>query len=615
MSLFVKRTDGIAYDISSYGTENPQYVPIMIDKGFHATWNDYFKNNPVLDDPNSSVGADACKVVNLCVPAIYVPEVTRKLVNEHTIDKTTGKPTDADLRTAQELHEIADGLKDLPDFELRTSDEFAVGNIIFAPIKDIELLGYKKHKAINAEDLPDTDFSPIAKTSQPLVTNDSVPCRKETKYPIPELKPHEYKNKTFDDLLSKFNDLLDEPTKPIDKVTHVSNEQLTERIVDGQGSFDWIMSALFHQLSTAKNKGLITNNEVAQIYSNGLVQGLQTAVQFVLEKDRSYYANLLQLAQMEQMKYQALLAKAELLMFPAKMELAFAQLEEQKRKIDLLQYQIELQKIQIPKESALIDQIREQTSLICIQKKQALEQLAQAELDRKMKEAQIETAVMGIKSASVDIQIKEHQANQAEIQTQQQLLQTEALKEDIKIKNTQWQAGLLNLKMVKVQTEQIRADIKLKAQQLLKDKEQVELIKAQVATAYAQVTATSEAIKAAKAQYSDTIDGQPVGGVIGAQIILHKMQAEAFERDSMFKFVSLMKDGWTSKKASDIATLSPVAFTAFGLDRAIAQYAVKLNFADNMFELPANYTDYLTDEQMDGTEATPSSTNSKVRGP
>lgn len=611
MTIFIHKKDHYAYDISSYGTENPDYRAIMVDETNLGSYEDLFKHSAVLDpvNKNTGVGLGVCVPVNLCVPNIYVPDTTKKLVDEGVHDKD-GKPTDLDYKVAEDVRAIADSINKLAEAKLKTSDEpFRVGDIVSSNPINLVQTGYTKHKAINAEDLPDVDFSDIAKTNIGLVTNDNTACRPETNYTIPKLDPNSWKDSNYDKLMEKLKNLMDDNIEPPKDNVSVSNSDLTERVIDGSGTFDWIASAIYNQLNFMRNSGLISGSDISQVYSQALVQGLQTAAQFTLERDKTYYANLLQIAQIKTANVQALMAQAELLMLPSKLELAYAQLEVQRKQVDLLNYQIELAKYQIPQAAAQLDQIREQTALLCVQRKQALEQLAQSELDRKLKQTQIEAGVLNIKSASVDIQIKEHQANQAEVATQISLVQLESSKEDVKIKNTQWQLGLKQIKAADAQIKQIEADIKLKAQQLLKDREQVGLIKAQTATQYAQVAATSEAIKAAKAQYSDTIDGQPIGGILGAQIAVNKMQAEAFDRDSFYKFTSLVKDGWTAKKTSDIATLSPNAFTAFGVDRIFARYAQYFNMPVNTFELPPTYTDYLSDEEMDGTVPTPSTSN------
>lgn len=60
------------------------------------------------------------------------------------------------------------------------------------------------------------------------------------------------------------------------------------------------------------------------------------------------------------------------------------------------------------------------------------------------------------------------------------------------------------------------------------------------------LTLISEQIKAAKAQYSDTIDGKPVKG-IGTQNALHK-QSLSYDRDSLYKVMQLQANAWQVKE-------------------------------------------------------------------
>lgn len=598
---YVLRLNPHKYNNESWGSANPNYTQILVDSstGLYGL-NNFMERSEVLDpNLNLNVGLQSCTNVNMCVPSIYVPDITKKLVDE-SVDEN-GKPTDLDYKVAEEVRDLADSILEIPDAMLKTSEPnpLVVGDIAFMEMQDPTKYKYTKYEPMLVQTLTDTDFSPIAKTAEPIIRNKDIPCRPETEYQIPDIPKDAYKDKKFQDLMDKLEDLLDDDDMPEPIKLSVDNKDLTERVVNGSGSFDWIASAIFNQLNYVRNEGLINGDDIAQVYSQSLVQGLQSAVQFTLEKEKVYTQNLLVFAQIREANIKALLAKAELLMLPSKLELQYAQLETARRQIDLLNYQIEVQKLQIPKEAAQLDQIREQTALICIQRKQALEQLAQAELDRKLKEAQIETAVMGIKTADMDIKIKSQQATGAEIANQTALVALEGTKEDVKIKNTQWQLGLKNLKMADAQLKGLVADIKLKAQQLLKDKEQIGLIKAQTATAYAQVVATQEAIKASKAQYSDTIDGAEIGGVLGSQIRVHNKQAEAFDKDALYKFSSVIKDIWTAKKTADIAIRSPNTGTAMALDRVLIEYAGVVGISVDFGNLPTNYLDAMTDDEMD----------------
>lgn len=603
----VEKVKGVAkYDNSTYGTDSPDYVAIMVDQSDSPTSLVEPIHHDELDKKNTLItdSGVACETLNICVPNINVPEATLKLTETLIKDDKTGTVTEADKEASKAIAKYADDIDNLPDGSLSTSNPnpLTVGDIAFSNASDLSALGYP---TLNKDNL--FAFSALAQMTNPLITREGVACRPETELPIPEFTESQERQAEIEDLLAKLRDLIGKENAVIPDPKPIENKELTERITDGSGTFDNMSTALLNQLEYAKNRGLIASDDVAQIYSQSLPQSMQIAAQFTLEKEQVYWANLVAKAQYNQTNVAAMLAQIELLMFPQKVKLAYAQLDAQLKQIDILRYQAEVQKAQIPLVAAQIDQTREQTALICTQNKLALEQLAQAEIDRKLKQAQLDGALF-------DIETKKQQAQQSAVQTQLQLVQVEQAKEQVKVTNTQWQAGVKQLKLIDVQVKQAQAQIKTMAQQLLRDKEQTHLVKAQTATAYAQLTMTTEQIKAARAQYSDTIDGAEVGGLLGAQISVHKMQAECFDRDSYYKFFSQLQSGWATKKSSDLATLSPNSFTAFGLDRAVNFYATKyFNMPKNTFELPTNYRDYLSDAEMDGEVATPSTDNATVK--
>lgn len=603
----VEKVKGVArYDNSTYGTDNPDYVAIMVDQSNSPTSLVEPIHHDELDKKNTLItdSGVACETLNICVPNINVPEATLKLTDTIIKDDKTGTVTEADKEASKAIAKYADDIDNLPDGSLATSNPnpLTVGDIAFSNASDLSALGYP---ALNKDNL--SAFSALAQMTNPLITREGVACRPETELPIPEFTESKERQEEIEDLLAKLKDLIGKENTVIPDPKPIENKELTERITDGSGTFDNMSTALLNQLEYAKNRGLIASDDVAQIYSQSLPQSMQIAAQFTLEKEQVYWANLVAKAQYQQTNVAAMLAQIELLMFPQKVKLAYAQLDAQLKQTEILRYQAEVQKAQIPLVAAQIDQTREQTALICTQNKLALEQLAQAEIDRKLKQAQLDGALF-------DIETKKQQAQQSAVQTQLQLVQVEQAKEQVKVTNTQWQAGVKQLKLIDVQVKQAQAQIKTMAQQLLRDKEQTHLVKAQTATAYAQLTMITEQIKAARAQYSDTIDGAEVGGLLGAQISVHKMQAECFDRDSYYKFFSQLQSGWATKKSSDLATLSPNSFTAFGLDRAVNFYATKyFNMPKNTFELPANYRDYLSDEEMDGEKPTPSTDSATVK--
>lgn len=593
-----------AYDLSTYGDANPDYIAIAIadkikhyDNGVFIAAYEYQKveRDEILDPTqNNSIGSGTCNFMNLCVPAIHVPSATSGLGN--------ATDTSNAQAAADDINNLADGLSNLNNYSTP------------AYLSHTDLT--HNFTVPDRPDLTTAYNNSRTDSTIPLTTQDSVPCRPETPAVIPDYDPEDLSdNPELNDMLDRLEDLLKEDTSVPEQVSPVDNSKLTERTIDGHGTFDWLSTALMNQVRKAVDTGLINKAEARDVYATGLQQTLQTSASFLLENEKAYWANLLTKNQIEMAKIQALLTKAELIMLPTKVRLAYAELEAKLKQIDLLRYQVEIEKQKIPKIVAEVDQIREQTALICQQKKQAIEELAQAELNRELKQEQIDLAKTQNQHEWLKLDITREQVVQNQQQTLQLIASTEQTVEQSKLINAQMQGALKDIKIKDAQIIKMKAELKLQAQKLLQERERIALLKAQTASAYANIGTLTEQLKAAKAQYSDTIDGAPIGGVIGAQIKVNKAQAMGFERDSFYKFFSLIQSGWSAKKTSDIATLSPNAFTALGLDRVINWYSTKyFNMPNDTFELPDNYRDYLTDDEMDGVDSTPNTVGSTATG-
>lgn len=608
---FVKDTiQGIerAYDTTSFFDDVPDYQAIASalyvtpydEKGRHIGLHgaQVSIHNEHLDptDKNFTVGTMECSDYNICVPNINVPSGTRALTEDLSVTTVNGQTvTNDDRKTAEEVKGIASKIAELSDYQLPewiTTEDLIPNPDTLAP--QVDLSQYAQ-LATNA----------LAQ----LTTQDSVPCRPETEPVIPEGFATSLENSPdLQDILRQLDDLLKENVEPLDEVKPTELSLVTTRDIDGHGAFDWLSKAVLNQVEYGINRQLWTKAEGREIYAQSLQASMQHAVQFALSQEQSKWQALAIKNQMVQANVQSLLAKAQLIMMPTQVKLAYAQLQAQMKQLDVMAYQIEMEKQKIPQMVAQTDQIREQTAVICQQRKMAVEQLAQAEFDRKLKQEQAITA-------QLDNQIKAEQITQAKQQSKQSVAQTEQIVEQTKVIHTQGLNGLKDLKMKDAQLLQMEAQVKLQAQQLLKEKEQVHLVKAQVASAYANITALAESIKAAKAQYSDTIDGQEIGGVLGAQINVNKAQAVGFERKAFSDLLSQLQSGWTAKKTADIATISPNSFTALGVDRVVNWYAQKyFNMPNDIFDLPEYYSDYLNDAQMDGKEPSGINRDAFIRG-
>lgn len=115
-------------------------------------------------------------------------------------------------------------------------------------------------------------------------------------------------------------------------ITPITNEDLTTKVVDGTGIFDELMTAANAHLDSQFKNERITGTQYAEVYLGQLQAVLANAVQFLIERDKTYLNNLLINAQIE-------LANKQV-------ELAEKQIEQADKQLELLEKQIELQQAQ-----------------------------------------------------------------------------------------------------------------------------------------------------------------------------------------------------------------------------------------------------------------------------
>ena len=95
---------------------------------------------------------------------------------------------------------------------------------------------------------------------------------------------------------------------------------------------------------------------------------------------------------------------------------------------------------------------------------------------------------------------------------------------------------------------------------------QIELIEAQIASQEANNTLIAQKVKSEKAQIQDTVDGEAVVGVTGAQTALYKQQKEGFIRDAEQKALKIISDTWITRKTVDDGTPLPTGFDTGAVD-------------------------------------------------
>ena len=100
---------------------------------------------------------------------------------------------------------------------------------------------------------------------------------------------------------------------------------ITERVVDGNGCFDQIMTALKAHLKMEYEEGRITGAEYTKAYIASMQSALQYAVQYLLGKDNAYYQALGTQAQALASNIDAYTAKVKLAIAQAQAHLSKAQ--------------------------------------------------------------------------------------------------------------------------------------------------------------------------------------------------------------------------------------------------------------------------------------------------
>ena len=154
-------------------------------------------------------------------------------------------------------------------------------------------------------------------------------------------------------------------------------EDLTERVIDGNGVFDGVMTAMKAHLVEEYNAGRITGAEYTKAYIAMLQVGLQQAVQFLVSRDTAYYQALAAAIQAIQSSVEIYAAKVQLAIAQAQAHLTKAQYAAQVLQLGQIDKQTDFVTAQTEAQEETIDQILAQTDLV---KEQIVTQQKQQEL-------------------------------------------------------------------------------------------------------------------------------------------------------------------------------------------------------------------------------------------
>lgn len=130
-------------------------------------------------------------------------------------------------------------------------------------------------------------------------------------------------------------------------ITPITNEDLTTKVVNGTGIFDELMTAANAHLDSQFKNERITGTQYAEVYLGQLQAVLANAVQFLIERDKTYLNNLLINAQIELANKQAELAEKQIEQADKQLELLEKQIEFQQAQSDLARQKIKTEIAQI----------------------------------------------------------------------------------------------------------------------------------------------------------------------------------------------------------------------------------------------------------------------------
>lgn len=288
-------------------------------------------------------------------------------------------------------------------------------------------------------------------------------------------------------------------------MTTIAVADLTQATLQGTGVFDVLMRANKAHLEAEFNKNRIKGAEYATVYLGSLTQVMQTALQFLLTKEKT-------------------------------------DLEAQ-----LLQKQILLAQAQIDKASAELIQIAAQTELINQQKANLIAEAANIPkqglvLDAQKLQITQQTTNLVAEGLNIPKQGLLIDANKAQVvQQTENLLSQKAQVEAQTLLVTQQKANAIIEGTVLVAQEcKLRGEFDLIMGNVLKAAQETALLTQKVATERAQTTAL----------------GVDDNSVLGKQKILYQAQTDGFKRDAEQKAAKLMVDTWNVRRTTDEGTVA-----------------------------------------------------------
>ena len=392
------------------------------------------------------------------------------------------------------------------------------------------------------------------------------------------------------------NALLQAPSK-------LTPGDLTERVVNGMGMYDQLMTTNRAHLMDEYENNRITGAEYTKAYIALSQSALQFAVQYLLGRDQAYYTALGSVVAA---------LKGSIDIYTAKVQLAIAQAQAHQNKAQYANTVMALA-VSDTQRDLVGEQIKHTTAQTELVGKQSLHTVAQTELVGKQSLHTVaQTELVGKQSLHTVAQttLTEKQADHTEAQTElvgKQSLHTVA---QTTLVNKQADHTVAQTGLVNKQADHTVAQTELVGKQTLHVAAQTNLVNKQVEHTTAQITLTAEQTEQVHAQTSDkkrdnttTVGGimggninllkqqklltveqteqahaqtsdkkidnsTAVTGYVGHQTALLDMQAQAFRNDAVIKGVKIYTDSFATQASMGTATVAGTGLAAADINTA-----------------------------------------------
>jgi hypothetical protein len=311
-------------------------------------------------------------------------------------------------------------------------------------------------------------------------------------------------------------------------VSTVTVSDLTEKVVDGDGVFDVLMTSMKAHLQEEYDAGRISGQEYTKAYIELVTAVLGNSVQFLIQKDAATYQNALVQMQARTAEIQAIIAKAQLHRERQMLVLTKAQTL-------TAESEYALAKIRLAVEHIGYTRVESEVAILNVQKTTA--------------EHERDTA--GYRLTNILPEEKRQITYQIDYVLPAQ------------VANTVYQTDHILVQ----QKEVLIKDVALKAYQL--------------GTLFVdQHSLLLEQIETQRAQTLDTrVNGSPIAGAIGKQKELYTQQITSYVQDARYKAAKFWVDGWITQKSLDEGLVAPTEFSNANINTVLASLKSDLDLS------------------------------------